>query len=173
MRHETGGRLTEWLFERLREGAVVKARGPQGHFTLRSAPGTPLIFIAGGTGFAPVKAMIEQQLAIGPTADIRLFWGAGGREDLYELDILGAWTQRGSDIQCTVAVDRGPLPEAMPAGVQAVSGSVAQAIVASAVKLTGYDGYVAGSPAMMSSVVDALATAGVERDRIRIDSFGL
>jgi Na+-transporting NADH:ubiquinone oxidoreductase subunit NqrF len=41
------------------------------------------------------------------------------------------------------------------------------------VKLAGYDGYVAGPPAMMSSVVDKLAAAGVERDRIRIDSFGL
>jgi CDP-4-dehydro-6-deoxyglucose reductase len=173
VRHVTGGRLTEWLLKRLHEGDIIKARGPQGHFTLRSAPGTPLIFVAGGTGFAPIKAMIEQQLAIGPTADIRLFWGAGGREDLYELDILGAWMQHGSGVHCTVAVDRGPLPETIPAGVEAVSSGVAQAIAASAVKLAGYDGYVAGPPAMMSSVVDKLAAAGVERDRIRIDSFGL
>ncbi len=170
VRHVTDGRLTEWLFERLREGDVVKARGPQGHFTLRSAPGTPLIFVAGGTGFAPIKAMIEQQLAIGPSADIRLFWGAGVREDLYELDILGRWTQPKVRVTCTLAVDHGPLPEALPAGVSAISGSVAQAIGAS---LAGYDGYVAGPPAMMSSVVDALAAAGIERDRIRIDSFGL
>ena len=117
--------------------------------------------------------MIEQQLAIGPSADIRLFWGAAVREELYELDILSGWTQPRGRVNCMLAVDHGPLPEALPAGVSAVSGNVAQAIAASAVNLASYDGYVAGPLAMISSVVDALAAADIERDRIRIDSFGL
>lgn len=173
IRHVTGGRLTEWLFERLREGDVVKARGPQGHFTLRSAPDTPLVFVAGGTGFAPIKAMIEQKVLLGLTANVRLFWGAAIREDLYDLDVLGAWMQRDTKLHCTVAVDHGPLPDALPPSVQAVSGGVAQTITASGVNLVGYDAYVAGPPAMMSSVVEALAKEGVDRERVRVDSFGL
>jgi CDP-4-dehydro-6-deoxyglucose reductase len=173
IRHVTGGRLTEWLFENLREGEVVKARGPQGHFTLRSAPGTPLIFVAGGTGFAPIKAIMEQQIAHGLTADMRLLWGVGAREDLYELDILAEWGKLAVNVHCSVAVQNGPLPEGLPANVLAVSGSVAQAISISGANLAGYDGYVAGPPVMMSSVVEALMLAGVNRERIRIDPFGL
>jgi CDP-4-dehydro-6-deoxyglucose reductase len=173
IRHVTGGRLSEWLFESLRKGDVVKARGPQGYFTLRSAPGTPLIFVAGGTGFAPIKAMIEQQLRLGLSADIRLVWGVNILEDLYELDMIGSWAQSDVKVHCILAVDHGPLPEGLSAGVLALSGSVVQAIAASGANLAGYDGYVAGPPAMMSLVVDALVLAGMERERVRIDSFGL
>jgi len=173
IRRVMGGRLSEWLFESLHEGELVMARGPQGKFTLRSAPGTPLVFVAGGTGFAPIKALIEQQLALGLQADIRLIWGAGRREDLYELDILAAWAQHEARVHCTLAVDHGPLPDGLPAGILAVSGSVAQAISTSGVNLAGYDGYIAGPPAMMSSVVEALVFAGVDRERVRVDSFGL
>jgi CDP-4-dehydro-6-deoxyglucose reductase len=173
IRHVTGGRLSEWLFDSLSEGDVVRARGPQGHFTLRSAPGTPLIFIAGGTGFAPIKAMIEQQLALGATAGLRLVWGVSVREDLYELDLLAAWAGRRANVQCTVAVDRGPLPEGLPPDVVSVSGSIAQAIAGMGASLAGFDGYVAGPPAMMSSVMEALTQAGIDRERVRMDSFGL
>jgi len=131
------GRLSEWLFERLRPGEGLQARGPFGQFTLRSAPGTPLVFVAGGTGFAPIKAMIEQQLAFHPTWDLRLFWGAGAREDLYELDEIAAWTRRNFRLGATIAVDHGPLPEGLPAGIEAVSGSAGQAITVKALSLTG------------------------------------
>jgi CDP-4-dehydro-6-deoxyglucose reductase len=173
IRHVAGGRLSDWLFDTLGEGELVRARGPQGHFTLRSAPGTPLVFVAGGTGFAPIKAMIEQQLAMGPTAEIRLIWGAGTREDLYEMDILGAWAERGAKVHSTVALDHGPLPQGLAPGVLAVSGSLAQAIASSGAALAGFDGYVAGPPAMMASVMAALAQAGIDRERVRVDSFGL
>jgi CDP-4-dehydro-6-deoxyglucose reductase len=173
IRHVVGGRLSDWLFNSLGEGDVVRARGPQGHFTLRSAPGTPLIFIAGGTGFAPIKAMIEQQMAMGLTADIRLIWGAGTREDIYELEIIGAWAEGGAKVHCTVAVDHGPLPENLPPEILAVPGSLAQAIASSGAPLAGFDGYIAGPPAMMASVMEALARAGIDRERVRVDSFGL
>ena len=173
VRHVHGGRLSEWLFDDVKEGDIVRARGPQGRFTLRSTPDTPLLFVAGGTGFAPVKAMIEQRLALGLTAALRLVWGAGQRDDFYELDILGAWVARASKVQCTLAVANGPLPTELPPGVMAMAGSAAQAIAAGGADLTGYDVYVAGPPAMMSSVVESLARAGVDRDRVRVDSFGL
>ena len=173
IRRVEGGRLTQWLFERLAQGAIVKARGPQGHFTFRSEPGTPLVFVAGGTGFAPIKAMIEQLLNLGTRAEIRLYWGVGRRDDLYELDLLGGWARRSPGFKSTIAVDHGPLPGALPNGVEAVAGNVAQVIASDGLRLAGYDAYIAGPPAMMSSVMDALTRSGVARDRIRVDSFGL
>ena len=165
--------MSEWLFERLKPGDAVQARGPLGHFTLRSEPATPLVFVAGGTGFAPVKAMIEQQLSLDPKREMLLFWGVGVREDIYETDAIAGWAQRDASLRITVAVDHGPLPDGLPAGIEAVSGGVAQAIAAFRAKLAGYDAYVAGPPSMMPSVAVALAGKGVDRDRIRVDSFGL
>ena len=173
VRRVPGGRMSEWLFERLQTGGSVQARGPLGHFTLRSAPVTKLVFVAGGTGFAPVKAMIEQQLTLDPKRELRLFWGVGVREDIYETDVLAGWTRRDANLRIAIAVDHGPLPGGLPAGIVALSGVVAQAIAATSAKLAGYDGYVAGPPAMMPAVVEALAGQGVERERIRVDSFGL
>jgi CDP-4-dehydro-6-deoxyglucose reductase len=173
IRHLAGGRLTDWLFERLSVGDVVRAKGPEGQFTLGSPPATPLVFVAGGTGFAPIKAMIEQQLAVAPTAEIQLFWGAAAREDLYELDVLSGWARRNTAFRCTLAIDHGPLPAAPVAGVTTISGSIAQAIAHSAVDLSGFDAYVAGPPAMMPSVTEALVAAGLDRQRVRVDSFGL
>ncbi|MFN3628082.1 MAG: FAD-binding oxidoreductase, partial [Parvibaculum sp.] len=173
VRHVMGGRLTHWLFEGVHEGDVVKARGPQGRFTLRSIPGKPLVFVAGGTGLAPINALIEQQLVLGLTGDIQLFWGVNTSEDLYELDILASWTKRDARVHATLVVDHGPLPDDLAVDVRAVSGSLADALATSSASLTGFDAYIAGPPAMMSSVVDALAQAGVQRERIRVDSFGL
>jgi CDP-4-dehydro-6-deoxyglucose reductase len=173
IRRVAKGRFSEWLFDRLCEADVVQARGPFGQFTLRSAPGTPLVFVAGGTGFAPIKAMIEQQLSLDPTWDLRLFWGVGVREDLYELDEIAAWARRGPRLVATIAVDHGSLPEDLPAGIEAVSGNAAQAITIKALSLAGYDAYVAGPPAMIPSVVEALTRQGVDLERIRVDSFGL
>lgn len=173
IRRVAKGRLSEWMFERLHERDVVQARGPFGQFTLRSPPGTPLVFVAGGTGLAPIKAMIEQQLSLDSAWDLRLFWGVGVREDLYELDVIAGWTRRNPRLRSTVAVDHGPLPEGLPANIEAVSGSAAQAIAVKALSFAGYDAYVAGPPAMIPSVVESLARKGVDRERIRVDSFGL
>jgi len=173
IRRVEGGRLTEWLFERLARGDVVKARGPQGHFTFRSEPGTPLMFVAGGTGFAPIKAMIEQLLTLGTPTEIRLLWGVSRSDDLYELDMLAAWAQRSPGFHSMIAIDHGPLPDGLPNGVEAVAGNVAQAIAPDGAKLSGHDAYIAGPPAMMSSVMEALMRAGIAGDRIRVDSFGL
>jgi len=173
VRRVPGGRMSEWLFEHLREGDIAQALGPLGHFTMRSAPDTPIVFVAGGTGFAPIKAMIEQQLALDPNKDMLLFWGVGARQDLYEMDVLTAWAQNDTGMRITVAVSHGSLPERLPERIKAISGDLAQAISSSGTEFFGHDVYVAGPPAMMPNVVEALSGQGVDRDHIRIDSFGL
>lgn len=63
IRRTDEGRVTGWLFENLAVGDTLTAHGPAGNFTLASHPGTPTVFVAGGTGFAPIKAMLEARLA--------------------------------------------------------------------------------------------------------------
>ncbi|MEX2160094.1 MAG: FAD-binding oxidoreductase [Dehalococcoidia bacterium] len=173
VRRVAGGRMTEWLFDGVRVGDVIHARGPQGHFTFRSEPGTPLAFIAGGTGFAPVKAMIEQRLRLDPQRNIVLFWGVASAEDLYELDEIGGWAAQDATFRCTLAIERGALPSVLPAGTRADVGRLSDVIHSSGEPLAGCDVYIAGPPVMMPDVLDAVTTLGVERDRVVIDSFGV
>jgi CDP-4-dehydro-6-deoxyglucose reductase len=86
-----GGRFSTWAFEQAKVGDVLTARGPVGNFRLRSALETPLLFVARGTGFAPLKAMIEQVLQIDPSRNIILFWGVTDTSDFYELDLIERW----------------------------------------------------------------------------------
>jgi CDP-4-dehydro-6-deoxyglucose reductase, E3 len=140
---------------------------------MRSEPGVPLAFVAGGTGFAPVKAMIEQQLALDSGRDILLCWGVGTAEDLYEIDAIGGWAEQDANFRCVLAVEHGPLPLTLPAQVRARSGNLSQVIEASGEPLAGRDAYVAGPPTMMPVVLSALSQLGVQQDRIRVDSFGV
>jgi len=173
VRRVSGGRMSDWIFERLKEGDVVQARGPHGHFTMRSLPSTPLVFVAGGTGFAPIKAMIEQELTFGQRRDVLFFWGVGTRDDVYEIGELEAWTERDHRLRCTLAIERGPLPEILPGSVGSVAGNVAHAISIEGSKLTARDAYVAGPPAMMPAVIEALRRQGIADDRMFVDSFGI
>lgn len=61
-----GGRFTSWIFDSLKEGHLLNARGPLGSFTLRSDPQTPLLFVAGGTGLAPILSLLRQTVAQHP-----------------------------------------------------------------------------------------------------------
>lgn len=166
------GRATAWLFERLRVGDTLKARGPMGSFTLKSVSGTPLLFIAGGTGFAPLKAMIEQQLTHDPLSIIHLFWGVSVREDLYELDILEKWAKSNANMRITLAISHGALPDKLPEGIEAHSINIVHEINETPSDFTGVDAYVAGSPSMIPPVIDALTLRGALLEHIHVDSFG-
>ena len=173
IRRVTGGRMTEWIFDRLQTGDIVQARGPQGNFTMRSEPGTPLVFVAGGTGFAPVKAMIEQELALDSSRNIVLFRGVGSDEDLYELDEVGAWAARDANLRCILAIEHGPVSATLSSRITAVAGNLADVLATSGESFAGRDAYVAGPPAMIPAVLSALRHRGVEQDRVRVDSFGV
>jgi CDP-4-dehydro-6-deoxyglucose reductase len=172
IRRVEGGRMTEWLFDSLRVGEVVEARGPLGRFTMRSRPDVPLVFVAGGTGFAPLKAMIEQQLVLNPKREMLLFWGAATSEGFYELDLIAEWTRRDEKFSCVLTIERGPLIKATGERIEVVSGWLGDAVERGATPLTECDAYVAGPPAMMPSVFEALRRKGINQDRIFVDSFG-
>lgn len=153
-------------------GDTLLAHGPAGNFTLSSAPGTPLLFVAGGTGFAPVKAMIESLLsAPDPGRRIDLVWGNSNPDDFYDLDAIAGWLRTHPALNVVLAVEHAVPPLSPPPGVKTVTGRVDQAL-ASLAGLAGHDAYLAGPPAMLTGAVAALEQAGVPRARTRVDSFG-
>jgi CDP-4-dehydro-6-deoxyglucose reductase len=168
-----GGRLSDWAFTQMKEGDRVLARGPLGHFTVRSAVDRPLLFIAGGTGFAPIKALIEQQLKLAPLREMQLFWGLRDLHDCYACDLLVAWAETHPNLHITLAAEQEPDPFPLLHGISLVTGNVAQALGQRKHPLAGHDAYVAGPPGMIPSVVEALRAADITPEHIFIDSFGL
>ncbi|MFN3756854.1 MAG: FAD-binding oxidoreductase [Flavobacterium sp.] len=172
IRNVEGGRLSSWLFEELKKDDILQVRGPRGNFTMKSLPEKPLVFIAGGTGFAPIKALIEQQIQMNNQRKMELFWGVGGADDIYEIEVLSRWKAEATNLNCTIAIDKGELLE-LAKGITFFSGKLADAIQQSKIKLKEADAYIAGNPTMMPGITNTLIELGMVSDNIHIDSFGL
>ena len=173
VRRVEGGRLTTWIFDDARVGDIVSARGPLGAFTVRSAPDRPLVFVAGGTGFAPIKALIEQQFAGFPERRMVLFWGVTDAVDFYELDVIESWLRRSAHFDCVLAASRWRSTLRVPTRARTFTGFVAEAIDAAALDFSDFDAYIAGPRESISTSAASLRHHGVSDDRIVADSFGV
>jgi len=171
IRRTAEGRVTGWLFDELAVGAILIGHGPTGHFTVSSRPGTPLLFVAGGTGFAPIKAMLESQLDQPGNRPIVLVWGNPDPYDFYDVDVLGEWMRSRPGLQVVLAVEHPGHPIAAPSGANTFIGRTSQALTGLG-ELTGFDVYVAGPPAMIAAALAVLDHAGVPRTQVHVDSFG-
>ncbi len=164
VRRAPGGIFSEQVFTTLREGALLRIEGPLGQFIYR--PGErPLLLIGGGTGYAPLKAMIRHVLDTEPRRDVTLFWGARTHADLYEDAWLRDLAGRFPRFRYTSV-----LSEQSAAGPHE-SGLVHEAVIRHVAGLAGFDIYAAGPPAMIDAVRTALPLQGADPARIYIDSF--
>jgi CDP-4-dehydro-6-deoxyglucose reductase len=171
IRRVEGGRFSEWAFERARVGDVLTTRGPAGAFTMRSPGDRPLVFVARGTGFAPIKAIMEQQLKMFPERPMVLFWGVTSSEDFYAVDELGEWLRQDPNLRMTLVARRFDGFRA-PDGAATVDGRVSDAVASCDVDLAGHDAYVAGPRHTVVDIVAALQRRGVHPERIFVDSYG-
>ncbi len=168
-----GGRLSTWAFEHAKVGDVVTARGPLGAFTMRSASDRPLVFVARGTGFAPMKALIEQQLRLFPQREIRLFWGATSSADFYDLDVIAEWLRTDCNLRATLVARSFAEDFVAPAGATTVLGRLSDAVGSSGLDLSAYDAYVAGPRVTVADSIVSLRARGVVSERIFADSYGV
>ena len=154
VRRTPGGAFSERLFTDMRPGALLRIEGPLGQFFYR--PGErPILLIGGGTGYAPLKAILREVIEGGSHRDVVLFWGARTRADLYEDTWLRELAAKHSNFHYT--------------GV--TSEFVHEAVLRGVAGLAGYDIYAAGPPAMIDAVRAALPRQGADPARIYFDSF--
>jgi len=166
------GRFSTWAFTRMQRGDHLLARGPLGNFTIKSGPETPLIFVAGGTGFAPIKSMIEQELKISPSKLMILFWGSQSYSGFYELDIIESWCRTDPNFSCILATKNISENDLISGGCTIINKSLVDVIEESKIDSTGYDIYIAGPPSMIPSLIKKLVRKGTPLERIYVDSFG-
>ncbi len=164
VRRAPGGAFTELVFTTLKESSLLRIEGPLGQFIYR--PGErPLLLIGGGTGYAPLKAMIRQVLDTETKRDVTLFWGARTAADLYEDAWLRDLAARHARFRYTSVLSEGA------ATAPHESGFVHEAVVRKVAGFAGFDIYAAGPPAMIDAVRAALPAQGADPERIYIDSF--
>jgi CDP-4-dehydro-6-deoxyglucose reductase len=172
LRRVEGGRFSEYVFERMQVGDVLRGRGPLGMFRVTSSLDTPLLFAARGTGFAPIKAMIEQQLVLTPQRDMLLFWGATDASDFYALDEVVTWRRADPNLAVVLAARTIPAGFSTPEGLTVEAGTVYDAIAQTKLPVAGRDAYVAGPRRTTTRVVTALRARGLDQSRIMVDAYG-
>jgi len=145
VRNITGGSFTHHVFTGMKERDILRIKGPLGTFFLREDSDKPIIFVASGTGFAPIKAIIEHALYIGIKRPMHFYWGARKFVDLYMLDKAKEWETRG--IKFTPV-----LSDALPEDKwQGRSGYVHAAVMEDYADLSGYQVYACGAPVVVEA----------------------
>jgi CDP-4-dehydro-6-deoxyglucose reductase, E3 len=165
-RHVPGGGFTERLFKELRTGALLRIEGPIGQFVYRSGS-SPLLLIAGGTGFAPLKSMLRHMLEGGIEREIYFYWGARAVADIYEEALLLEWAQKYPRLHFTAVLSEARAEEA---GERSL-GWVHEVVLARHPDLSLFDIYAAGPPALIEVIRQTFPQAGARADALFFDSF--
>jgi CDP-4-dehydro-6-deoxyglucose reductase len=173
VRRVEGGRFTDWAFAKMKVGDHLQARGPLGHFTMRSLPETPLLFLAGGTGFAPIFSLLRQQLRFHPERDMILIWGMKHVQDFYALDELLPLLEQAPQLRITLAAEAGEPSVQAGDRLTFFQGNVVDVLAPKSALLTARDIYAAGPPVMLRTLVHDLDRWGVSKDRVHVDSFSV
>ncbi len=168
IRNVPGGFFTQQLFNEYKGREILRLEGPFGSFYLREASDKPILFVAGGTGFAPIKAMIEHALHHRHQRPMVLYWGARARRDLYLPELPGSWQQQSRNFTF-IPVLSDPAPDDDWPGRR---GFVHQAVLDDFADLSGYQVYACGGPAMIDAARAAfVGTRGLPEDEFFADSF--
>ena len=168
IRHVPGGYFSGLLFSEYKGREILRFEGPLGTFYLREESDKPLIFVAGGTGLAPIKAVIEHALHHEVQRPMVLYWGVRSLRDLYLPDLPGTWQARHRDFRF-VPVLSDPLPEDRWPGR---TGLVHKAVLADFPDLSGHQIYACGGPAMIDAAKRAFTTErGLPAEEFFADSF--
>lgn len=166
VRHVPGGHFTPRVFQSLKERDLLRFEGPFGTCFLQTEPEKPIIMIAGGTGFSPIKGLIEQAMEKDPQYQIHLFRGARDEQDLYLDQLVKKWQQQYPGLNYTPVVS-----EPNNQSWSGATGFVHQTVAASFASFANFDVYASGPPIMVDAVRTALLEKGMKEENYRFDSF--
>lgn len=172
VRHVPGGRFTTHVFTGLKEKDLLRFRGPLGIFFLREeaplpAPERPTILIAGGTGFAPIKSIVEDAIARGVGPPMHFYWGARARRDLYMHDLAAGFQQALPGFRYTPVLSEPRAVDAWPGR----TGWVHEAVLADYPDLSGMEVYASGPPPMIEAIRAGFPGRGLAEEHLYYDSF--
>jgi len=159
------GSFAHYAQDEIAPRAILRIEGPLGAFYLREDSTRPVVMMAGGTGFAPLKAMVEHQLRAGLARPLHLFWGARSRRDLYLHALAADWARQHPQLRYT------PVLSEPDGDWEGERGFVHEAVLRAHPDLTGHEIYMAGPPVMVHKGKQAFVEAGLDADHLYYDSF--
>lgn len=167
VRHVPGGKFTDHVFAGMKERDILRFEGPLGTFFLREDSAKPIVFVASGTGFAPIKAILEHAFHAGIGRPMTLYWGGRRPKDLYMNELALDWAGRGLVKYVPVVSDS--LPEDRWAGR---TGFVHRAVMEDFPDLSGHQVYACGVPVMVDAARrDFTTLCRLPEEEFYADSF--
>jgi CDP-4-dehydro-6-deoxyglucose reductase len=162
-----GGVFTEYVFNEMPDKAILRIEGPFGSFYYHDDSDKPMIMVAGGTGFAPIKGIVEHMLHNNIKREVIIYWGAKAREDLYMPELPEAWSKEYPHIKFIPV-----LSDALPQdNWQGRTGLVHQAVLDDIADLNAYEVYCCGAPAMVEVAHLSFLQAGLPEQAFYSDAF--
>jgi CDP-4-dehydro-6-deoxyglucose reductase len=166
IRHVPGGVFTDQVFGAMKPKDILRIRGPLGSFSLHASD-KPAIFLAGGTGFAPVKSILTHAFHHGTDRQMVLYWGARALADLYMPDVPAQWQQAHKNFSFIPVLSEPKPGDNWPGR----TGFVHQAVLADFADLSGYEVYACGAPPMVEAAKKDFMAKGLPEDAFFSDAF--
>lgn len=167
VRRIADGEFTGHVFGGMKEKDILRFQGPYGSFLLREESRKPVILLAGGTGFAPIKALVEHAMHNHIARPMEIYWGARNRAGLYLPDLPASWAMAHEHIRY-IPVLSDATPEDAWTGR---SGLVHRAVLEDHADLAAYQVYACGAPAMIDAARSAFTERGLPPDEFFADAF--
>ena len=167
IRHVPDGAFTSEVFDEMKEKDMLRIEGPFGNFYLQEESERPIILMAGGTGFAPVKGMIEHAIKVGLERSIHLYWGVRAKEDLYMHELALSWTKQNPLIRYTPVLSQPDEADNWTGR----TGYVHNAIMEDYPDLSQYEIYGSGPPVMVYAGKDEFVKNNLDLDYYHSDAF--
>ncbi len=161
-----GGVFSAYVANEMQEKAILRLEAPFGNFFLREDSDKPIIFVAGGTGFAPIKGIVEHMLHNNIKREIILYRGARVAEDLYMYELCEKWAEFTPHLTYIPVISE---PEGD--NWQGRTGLVHEAVLADVKDLSGYQAYVCGAPGMCEVAHTSFVQQGLLVDEFFSDAF--
>ena len=169
IRHVAGGQFTDHVFGKMKERDILRFEGPLGTFFLREDSEKPIVFVASGTGFSPIKSIIEYALNKGVARPMTLYWGGRRPKDLYMNELALKWAAEHPQQFKYVPVISDALPEDAWRGR---TGFVHRAAMQDFPDLSAHQVYACGVPVMVDSARrDFIGQCRLPEDQFFADSF--
>jgi CDP-4-dehydro-6-deoxyglucose reductase, E3 len=158
-----GGQASLWIHERLRPGDEVTATGPYGTFVADPASCAPCLYLAGGSGLAPVRALLQASLQSGSERSLTFIFSARTEADVLDDDVFARWQEEHAGFRFIRTLTRGVGAEP--------HGHIPDVLAEFCPDLSGHEVFIAGAAGLVSSCAIAADALGASPARVHTEPF--